>query len=122
MRKTMLVFGQPNIGNKEISEVINTLKSGWLGTGPKVERFEKLICKYKKIKNTIAVNSCTAALHLSLLAIQLKKGEEVILPSMTFTATANAIIHAGGVPVFADCKIETMNIDINDIDINVRKL
>ena len=74
----MLVFGQPNIGNKEISEVINTLKSGWLGTGPKVERFEKLICKYKKIKNTIAVNSCTAALHLSLLAIQLKKGEENI--------------------------------------------
>ena len=117
----MLVFGQPNIGNKEISEVISTLKSGWLGTGPKVERFEKLICKYKKIKNTIAVNSCTAALHLSLLAIQLKKGEEVILPSMTFTATANAIIHAGGVPVFADCKIETMNIDINDIERKITK-
>ena len=73
----MLVFGQPNIEKKEILEVIDTLKSGWLGTGPKVAKFEKLICKYKKIKNTIAVNSCTAALHLSLLAIELeKKGYE----------------------------------------------
>ncbi len=117
----MLVFGQPNIEKKEILEVIDTLKSGWLGTGPKVAKFEKLICKYKKIKNTIAVNSCTAALHLSLLAIQLKKGEEVILPSMTFAATANAVIHAGGVPVFADCKVETMNIDINDIERKITK-
>tara|TARA_B100001964_G_scaffold243582_1_gene321955 strand:+ start:725 stop:1888 length:1164 start_codon:yes stop_codon:yes gene_type:complete len=121
MRKKMLVFGQPNIEKKEILEVIDTLKSGWLGTGPKVAKFEKLICKYKKIKNTIAVNSCTAALHLSLLAIQLKKGEEVILPSMTFAATANAVIHAGGVPVFADCKVETMNIDINDIERKITK-
>ena len=117
----MLVFGQPNIENEEISEVVKTLKSGWLGTGAKVDKFEKLICKYKKIKNTIAVNSCTAALHLSLLAIELEKGDEVILPSMTFAATANAVIHAGGVPVFADCKIETMNIDINDIKKKITK-
>ena len=117
----MLVFGQPNIEKKEILEVIDTLKSGWLGTGPKVEKFEKLISKYKKVKNTIAVNSCTAALHLSLLAIQLKKGEEVILPSMTFAATANAVIHAGGIPIFADCKVETMNIDINDIERKITK-
>jgi len=117
----MLVFGQPNIENEEISEVVKTLKSGWLGTGPKVDKFEKLICKYKKIKNTIAVNSCTAALHLSLLAIELEKGDEVILPSMTFAATANAVIHAGGVPVFADCKIETMNIDIKDIEKKITK-
>ena len=121
MRKKMLVFGQPNIENEEISEVVKTLKSGWLGTGPKVDKFEKLICKYKKIKNTIAVNSCTAALHLSLLAIELEKGDEVILPSMTFAATANAVIHAGGVPVFADCKIETMNIDIKDIEKKITK-
>ena len=117
----MLVFGQPNIENEEILEVVKTLKSGWLGTGPKVDKFEKLICKYKKIKNTIAVNSCTAALHLSLLAIELEKGDEVILPSMTFAATANAVIHAGGVPVFADCKIETMNIDIKDIERKITK-
>jgi len=117
----MLVFGQPNIENEEISEVVKTLKSGWLGTGPKVDKFEKLICKYKKIKNTIAVNSCTAALHLSLLAIELEKDDEVILPSMTFAATANAVIHAGGVPVFADCKIETMNIDIKDIKRKITK-
>ena len=117
----MLVFGQPNIENEEISEVVKTLKSGWLGTGQKVDKFEKLICKYKKIKNTIAVNSCTAALHLSLLAIELEKDDEVILPSMTFAATANAVIHAGGVPVFADCKIETMNIDIKDIKRKITK-
>ena len=115
MRKKMLVFGKPLIENKEILEVMHTLKSGWLGTGPKVHQFEKLISKYKKIKNTVAVNSCTAALHLSLLAINIKKDDEVILPSMTFAATANAIIHAGGIPVFVDCKIGTMNIDIDDI-------
>ncbi len=117
----MLVFGQPSIGNKEILEVLDTLKSGWLGTGPKVNKFEKLICKYKKINNAIAVNSCTAALHLSLLAIGIKKGDEIILPSMTFAATANAIIHAGGVPVFADCNIETLNIDIKDIEKKITK-
>ena len=110
----MLVFGQPHIESKEILEVVKTLKSGWLGTGPKVHKFEKLISNYKKIKNTVAVNSCTAALHLSLLAIKLRKNDEVILPSMTFAATANAIIHAGGVPIFADCEIGTMNIDIKD--------
>jgi len=121
MRKKMLIFGQPHIEKKEISEVLNTLKSGWLGTGPKVQKFEKLISRYKKIKNTIAVNSCTAALHLSLLAIKIKKGDEVILPSMTFAATANAVIHAGGVPVFADCKIGTMNIDIEDIEKKITK-
>tara|TARA_B100001769_G_C21584717_1_gene330447 strand:+ start:246 stop:491 length:246 start_codon:yes stop_codon:yes gene_type:complete len=78
MRNKMLVFGQPHIEKKEILEVLNTLKSGWLGTGPKVRKFEKLISKYKKVKNTIAVNSCTAALHLSLLVIKIKKGDEVI--------------------------------------------
>ncbi len=121
MRKKMLIFGQPHIEKKEISEVLNTLKSGWLGTGPKVQKFEKLISRYKKIKNTIAVNSCTAALHLSLLAIKIKKGDEVILPSMTFAATANAIIHAGGTPVFADCEIGTMNIDVKDIKRKITK-
>ena len=117
----MLVFGQPHIEKKEILEVLNTLKSGWLGTGPKVKKFEKLISRYKKVKNTIAVNSCTAALHLSLLVIKIKKGDEVILPAMTFTATANAIIHAGGIPVFADCEIGSMNIDIKDIEKKITK-
>ena len=117
----MLVFGQPHIEKKEILEVLNTLKSGWLGTGPKVRKFEKLISSYKGVKNTIAVNSCTAALHLSLLVIKIKKGDEVILPAMTFTATANAIIHAGGIPVFADCEIGSMNIDIKDIERKITK-
>ena len=98
----MLVFGQPHIESKEILEVVKTLKSGWLGTGPKVHKFEKLISNYKKIKNTVAVNSCTAALHLSLLAIKLRKNDEVILPSMTFAATANAVSLTGAKPVFAD--------------------
>jgi len=115
MRKKMLIFGQPNLDNKEIVEVIDTLKSGWLGTGPKVHKFEKLISSYKRIKNTVALNSCTAALHLSLLAIKVKQGDEVLLPSMTFAATANAIIHSGATPIFVDCEIGTMNISIKDL-------
>lgn len=116
MRKDFLVFGSPLIEQSEIDEAVASLKSGWIGAGPKVHKFEEMFKEYKSAGYAIALNSCTASLHLSMLAVDLKPGDEVIVPSMTFAATANAVIHAGGRPVFADCEKETMNIDPFDIE------
>jgi len=116
MRKDFLIFGSPMIEQPEIDEVVASLKSGWLGTGLKVHKFEEMFRAYKGTEFAMALNSCTAALHLSILAIGLKQQDEVIVPTLTFAATANAVIHAGGVPVFADCRKDTMNIDPEDIE------
>jgi len=115
MRKEFLIFGNPAIEQPEIDEVVDSLKSGWLGTGPKVQRFENLFKNYKGTKHAVAVNSCTAALHLSMLALGIGPGDEVLVPTMTFAATANAVIHTGGIPVLVDCRRETMNIDLDDM-------
>ena len=116
MRKDFLVFGSPLIEDAEIDEVVSSMKSGWLGTGPKVAQFEKDFSAYKGVPQAVAVNSCTAALHLSLLAAGLKPGDEVITTPMTFCATVNAIIHAGAVPMLADIDPVTMNIDPAQIE------
>lgn len=120
-RKNFLVFGSPLIEQPEINEVVASLKTGWLGTGPKVKKFEEMFAAYKGAKHAIALNSCTAGLHLAMLAIGIKPGDEVIVPTMTFAATANSVIHAGGRPVFADCERETMNIDPADIERKITK-
>lgn len=114
-KKDFLVFGSPLIEQPEIDEVVATMKSGWIGTGPKVNKFEQMFKEYKGSQFALALNSCTAALHLSTLAIGIAPGDEVIIPTMTFAATANAVIHAGGCPVFVDCEKDSMNIDPNDI-------
>ncbi|MDP6450636.1 MAG: DegT/DnrJ/EryC1/StrS family aminotransferase [Lentisphaeria bacterium] len=106
-----LVFGAPVIGEAEIDEVVDSLRSGWLGTGPKVARFEEDFRQYKSAEFAVAVGSCTAALHLSMLAVGLAPGDEVITTPMTFCATVNAIIHAGATPVLADVDPVSMNID-----------
>jgi dTDP-4-amino-4,6-dideoxygalactose transaminase len=103
------------IEDAEIQEVVASMQSGWLGTGPKVARFEEDLRTYKGANHAVAVNSCTAALHLSILAANLKPGDEVITSPMTFCATVNAIIHAGATPVLADVHPETMNIDPQQI-------
>ncbi|MFQ5974367.1 MAG: DegT/DnrJ/EryC1/StrS family aminotransferase, partial [Alphaproteobacteria bacterium] len=105
-----LVFGAPAIADAEIGEVVDSLKSGWLGTGPKAARFESDFQSYIGAGYPVAVNSCTAALHLSMIAADLGSGAEVITPAMTFCATVNAIIHAGAIPVLADIDPVTMNI------------
>lgn len=115
-RKKFLVFGSPMIEQPEIDEVVSSMKSGWIGTGPKVHKFEEMFRKYKGAKFAMAVNSCTAALHLSMLCLDLKDGDEVILPTMTFAATANSVIHAGAKPVLVDCEKDTMNISPEDIE------
>lgn len=119
MRTSYLVFGQPLIEEAEIEEVVRSLRSAWLGTGPKVAVFEKLIAEYKGVQYAVAVNSCTAGLHLSCIAADLRPGDEVIVPAMTFCASVNAIIHAGARPVLADVDRDTFNIDLNEI---VRKI
>jgi dTDP-4-amino-4,6-dideoxygalactose transaminase len=111
-----LIFGAPLIEDAEIQEVVASLQSGWLGTGPKVARFEDDFCAYKQAKHAIAVNSCTAALHLSLLAARLNPGDEVITTPMTFCATINAIIHADAKPVLVDIDPLTMNLDPHKVE------
>lgn len=108
-----LIFGAPDIQPPEIAEVVDSLASGWLGTGPKVARFEADFAEYKGLAPTqvAAVNSCTAALHVSMIAAGIGPGDEVITTPMTFCATVNAIIHAGATPVLADVDPVTMNID-----------
>ncbi len=115
MRNSYLVFGQPLIEEAEIEEVSNSLRTAWLGTGPKVARFEKLVADYKGVKHAVAVNSCTAGLHLSCLALGLQHGDEVIVPAMTFCATINAVIHAGATPVLVDVERETFNVDPEEV-------
>lgn len=114
-KENFLVFGSPLLENEEIDEVLKSLKSGWIGTGPKVQKFEEDFKKYKSADYSIAVNSCTAALHLSMLAAGIGKGDEVITTAMTFCATVNAIIHSGATPVLADCDSKTFCIDPNSI-------
>ncbi len=110
-REEFLVYGAPVLGEEEIEGIVSVLRSGWIGTGPRVEEFEKAFSAYKDITSATAVASCTAALHLSLLVSDLKPGDEVITTSMTFCATINAIIHAGGKPVVVDIDPITGNID-----------
>jgi dTDP-4-amino-4,6-dideoxygalactose transaminase len=114
-----LVFGSPAIEAAEIQEVVISMQSGWLGTGPKVAQFENDFKTYKGSNYAAAVNSCTAALHLSLLAAELKPEDEVITTPLTFCATVNAIIHAGAKPVLADVDPITMNIDPAEVEARI---
>ena len=111
-----IVFGSPLIGRDEINAVTSVLDSGWLGTGPKVNEFEEKFKAYKVASSAMAVNSCTSALHLSYLVSGIAPGDEVITTPMTFCATVNAIIHAGGVPVLADIDPLTLNISPAEIE------
>lgn len=116
IREDFLVFGSPQIGREEIAEVVATLESGWLGTGPRVATFESEFAQLKGVPHAVAMNSCTAALHIALLASGVGPGDEVITSPMTFPATANAIVHAGARPVFVDCDDRTMNIQVEALE------
>jgi len=111
MKPPYIVFGAPRIEPAEIRDVVASLRSGWLGTGPKVARFELAFRQYTRAPHVAAVASGTAALHLAMLASGIGKGDEVVTTPLTFAATANAIIHTGAVPRFADVDRITQNID-----------
>jgi dTDP-4-amino-4,6-dideoxygalactose transaminase len=111
MRSEFLVFGKPRIEEEDIAEVVATLRSGWIGMGPRTIQFERDFVAYTGAKHAIAVNSCTAALHLGLIAAGVGPGDEVITTPLTFAATANVIEHVGARPVFADIDRRTQNLD-----------
>ena len=110
-RSEFLTFGAPDIGEPEIQEVVETLRSGWLSSGPRCRKFEQLFCEYIGCEHAIALNSCTAGLELALEALGIGPGDEVITTPLTFCATANVIVHRGAKPVFVDVDRETGNID-----------
>lgn len=111
VRKDFLVFGKPQIGEDEIREVVDTLRSGWIGFGPKCIRFEQQFGEYTRTPHALSMNSATAALHLALIGAGVGEGDEVITTPLTFCATANVITHVGATPVFVDVDEATQNID-----------
>ena len=107
----MLGFQPPAIGEEEIAAVTETLRSGWLTTGPKAAELERRFAEYVEAEHVLAVASGTAALHLSVLALGVELGDEVITTPISWPATANVIVHAGATPVFADVRESDLNID-----------
>jgi dTDP-4-amino-4,6-dideoxygalactose transaminase len=119
--KNNIIFGKPHIKDEEISGLIRVAKSNWIGTGLEVLKFENKFRIYKKIKYAKSLNSCTAALHLSLKTLKPKINDEVITSPFTFAATINSIIIAGCKPVLVDVKKDTFNIDENLIENKITK-
>lgn len=111
VKADFLLFHKPTLGEEEEKEIINTLRSGWLTRGKKTEMFEKLFAEYCEAKHAIGLNSCTAGLHLSLVALNIGNDDEVITTPITFAATANVIVNVKARPVFADIELENLNID-----------
>jgi dTDP-4-amino-4,6-dideoxygalactose transaminase len=118
-REKYLIFGAPDLGPEEYAEVRACLDSRWMGTGPRTARLEREFRDYIGATATVALNSCTAALQLAMKVLGVPHGSEVITSSMTFCATANAIVHAGCVPVLVDCERESMNIDVEAVERHV---
>jgi len=115
MNDNFLPFALPCIGEEEINEVVDTLRSGWLTTGPKTKRFEEDFAKFIGIPYALAVNSCTAGLHLALEAIGIKPGDKVVTTPYTFTATAEVIRYLGADPLFVDIEPDTFNINTHKL-------
>ncbi len=112
----VIPFYKPSIGVAEINEVVNTLQSGWLTTGPKTKQFERDFAAYLGHRHAVAVNSCTAALHLALEAIGVQPGDGVIVPTMTFAATAEVVRYMGANPILVDCCEKDFNLDAADAE------
>lgn len=111
MRNTFLLFSPPSLGQEEIDEVVDTLKSEWITTGPKTRRFAEEFTRYVDAEAALPLNSCTAGLHVALVTAGVGSGDEVITTPMTFAASANVIEHVGAKPVFVDVESDTLNID-----------
>ncbi len=114
-------FFRVDLSEEEISEVVDSLKSGWLTTGPKTKKFEEKFAEYTGAEYAIALNSCTAALHLSLEAISIQPGDMILVPTMTFAATAEVIQYHQAVPVFIDCD-ETLCLDPEKLSSTITKI
>jgi len=111
----MIPFSPPHISQEHIDEVIDTLKSGWITTGPKTKLFEKKLAEYCNVPNVLAVNSATFGLELMLRWFGVGKGDEVIVPAYTYVATANVVVHTGATPIMVDINKDDFNISLNAI-------
>jgi len=116
IRRAFLPYNQPDIGQAEIDEVVDTLRSGWITTGPKTKEFEQRFAEYVGARHAIAVNSCTGGLHVALAAAGIGPGDKVIVPTMTFCATANVVVHLEATPVIVDVEPDTLNIDTQRLE------
>lgn len=116
MREQFLPFSPPSIGEEEIAEVVDTLRSGWLTTGPKTRRFEQAFADEFDSPSAAALNSCTAGLHAALVALGVGPGDEVITTCLTFAATVNVIEHVGARPVLVDVEADTLNLDPQEVE------
>src|SRR5712691_2870547 len=116
VRAVRLPFHRPLIESDDEANVLKTLRSGWLTTGPETKSFERELAAYVGAAHCVALNSCTAALHLALDAIGVGPGDEVITTPMTFAATANVIVHRGAAPVFVDVEPDTINMDASRLE------
>ncbi|HOM08487.1 MAG TPA: aminotransferase class I/II-fold pyridoxal phosphate-dependent enzyme, partial [Syntrophales bacterium] len=112
----MIPYGRQSIDEEDIQAVVEVLRSDWLTTGPKVEEFERAFARAVGAKHAVAVSSGTAALHAAMYALGIGPGDEVIVPPMTFAATANCVVFQGGTPVFADVEEETLLIDPKEVE------
>jgi perosamine synthetase len=119
VRKTLLPYGRQTIDDKDVAAVAEVLRSDWLTTGPKVPEFERAVAKVTGASEAVAVSNGTAALHAAVYALGIGPGDEVIVPAITFAATANAVVYQGGTPVFADVDPGTLLIDPEQVEAHV---
>lgn len=119
VRENKIFYGRQHIEEDDIQAVVDTLRSPFITCGPKVEELEKKLCEVSGAKHGVVVSNGTAALHLACMAIDIKPGDEVIVSSITFAASANCVLYCGGTPVFADIRPDTYNIDVDDV---IRKI
>ena len=116
VRDTFLPYALPLTGEEEKKELIEALESGWITTGPRTKKLESQLAEYTGAKHAVCVDSCTAALHLSMVLLDLQPGDEVITSPLTFCSTVNTIVHAGGVPVLVDVCPDTLNLDVKEVE------
>lgn len=119
VRETLLPYGQQWVDEADIEAVVQVLRSAWLTTGPKVTEFEEAFAEFVGARYAVAVSSGTAALHAAMYAIDVKPGDEVIVPAMTFAATANCVVFQGGTPIFVDVDPETLLIDPKQVEARI---
>ena len=115
VRRTLLSYGRQVIDEDDVQAVVAALRSAWLTTGPTVDRFERAVAAAVGAPHAVAVSSGTAALHAAMFAAGIGPGDEVVVPALTFAASANAVVYQGGIPVFADVRRETLNVEPADI-------
>lgn len=115
----MIPITRLSVGEEEVAAAAEAIRSGWLSQGKRVQQFEEAVASYVGARHAIATNSCTTALHLSLIAAGVQPGDEVICPSFSFIASANAVLYAGANPVFVDIDPQTYNIDVGHVEASI---